>query len=154
MQTLELLQLMKGPTQLPVARRIIRAVNAGRSVIPLLQGHCGIRNLAAIVCHFTERVVNVSKKPGSAAGLNVLHLIAARPGGTLVEIPDYTKSAAVRVRCGRWLSCDAKRSNHQKTKGEKAGEDAEHWILLVHCVCLLHAIRGSNIIIGARRQER
>src|SRR5882724_935585 len=111
MQALKLLHLVKGSTEFFVAHRIIRAVHAGSSVITLLQGHGGIGDLTAIVHDSPESIVNVGEKLCSAAGLNVLHPVAARPGATLVKIPDHTESMAVRMRRRLRLTFRPRQSN-------------------------------------------
>src|SRR5258708_26598116 len=112
MKTLKLLHLMKSPTQLLVACGIVRTVNAGSSVITLVQSHFRIGDLTTIVRHSPERIVNVGKKFCSAAGLNVFHAVAARSGATLVKIPDHTEGLSAHLRRLLRLAFGADRSNH------------------------------------------
>src|ERR1700687_2198767 len=103
---------MKCPTQFLVAHRISCAVNAGSRVITLLKSHCGICDYTAIVHDPPESIVNVGEKFCGTAGLNVLHLVAARPRATLVKISDHTDSMTAHLRRRLRLAFSAERSDH------------------------------------------
>src|SRR6266849_6228815 len=103
---------MKSPTQLLVVCGIVRTVYAGRGVIALVKGHFRISDLTAIVRHSPKRVVNVSQKFCSAAGLNIFHAIATRAGATLVEIPDHTERMSAHLWCLLRLAFGAERNGH------------------------------------------
>src|SRR6185312_15413857 len=88
MEALEFLQLMKCSAKLVVASRVCCAIHAGSCVIGLVKGRCAIRNFTVVVHQLAKGVIDLSKKPGRAAALNVFYGIVPCFGAILSEITD------------------------------------------------------------------
>src|SRR5581483_11971157 len=128
MQVLEFLQLMERSAKLVITGRICGAIHAGSCIIGLVKGHCAIRNFTVVVYYLAKGIINLSKKPGSAAALNVLHGIVACFGAIFSEITNNVEWA--RARAVLMFALCAKRSGCKKTSQKQTSTSLVHRFLL------------------------